>query len=241
MDTLDIKGLKLSAMPNETHVQFHDNISTVIERFNAMTDIAPLVVFYIAALVKERLALDIVLKSKYSHDMSKADGSRDDTYRGFAAAVRAFLLHYDADKRDAARRVTEILNHYGNVPKRSYDDETAAIKDLKREFDRADLTQDLVTLGLTEWFNSVVEANAEFERLSIQRFDEAASITHVRMKTVRTETDKFYRGIIQRLEHRVMVGYVTDDLKELINELNVIITHYKTVLAQRQGRHKTNS
>ena len=245
MDTLEIKKIKLSALQNETHTQFHDNVSLLIDRLPGpvvdMFDIAPLVVLYIAALLKERAALDIVLKSKYSHEMSVSDNSRDDIYRGFAAAVKALLLHYDTEKIASARRVMDILKHYGNISRKSYDDETAAIKDLKREFDRADLTHDLVTLDATDWLDKLVAANDEFERLSIQRFDEAASITHVRMKTVRTETDKYYRGIVQHLGYMVMVGRTSDELAAFINELNVIITHYKTVLAQRTGRMNKES
>jgi hypothetical protein len=91
------------------------------------------------------------------------------------------------------------------------------------------------------WWNLVMEKNGAYDRLTHERVEEGAAKTAFRMKTARTLTDKYYRAIVLHLENLVTAGVDTPTLTGIIRELNEVVTHYKNILAQRQGRKIENN
>jgi hypothetical protein len=189
-----------------------------------------------AALIAQKLVLDIIRGSKYTRMMAEKDHARDQTLKGFIAAVKAMHHHFDVNVREASHRVSNVFNHYGNIANRPYDEETAAIEDILREFKKSDLLADLLLLGVMQWCEHLELDNEEFKDLSRQRYQEMAAIPKQRMSTARTETDKIYRSIVHRLEYQVTVGRITTELTDIITDMNVVIAHYRNLLAQRTGR-----
>jgi hypothetical protein len=241
MDTA-IDRLKLDLLKNETHVQVHDNVNTL---FNRQTpeqieemDLEPLLALYRPACKNETDALDILVKSKYTPLLHEKDHERDDAYRGFVSTVKGLCHHFDAEQRDAANRVMDVIRHYGNIPARPLDDETAAINDMAREFQRADLAADIKTIRAEDWLDRLVARNTEYDSLTDDRFREGAAKTAYRMKTARRTADKYYRNIVMHLEYLITVGRETPELTNVIRELNEIVAHYKNILAQRYGKKK---
>lgn len=226
---LKIKTVRLNSMTNETHTQFHDDsymsINKRTEEVIATLGLTELLALYTQALNKQKSVLDIVIGSKYTKLIAEKDHDRDQTLIGFKTAVKSMHHHFDPAVRQAAERVNNIFRHYGNIPHRSNDEETAAIEDLIREFSRTDLTADLNTLNVMSWHNRLVLDNSGFITLTQQRYDEIAALPAERMRNVRKDTDKFYRSITQQLELLVMVNRITPALTSLITDLNVIITH----------------
>jgi len=52
------------------------------------------------------------------------------------------------------------------------------------------------------------------------------------------ETDRYYRAIVESVEHKVLLKEVSPELQHFITELNAIITRTKSKLAQEAGRKK---
>jgi hypothetical protein len=239
MDTSVIR-VKLDALKNETHVQIHENFIALLDKQTpaqiAEMELAPLIGLYRPAYMNEVEALELVVKSRYTPLLLEKDQDRDDSFRGFHSTIKGLCYHFDPEQQQAAKRLMDIFKHYGNIAKRPLDDETAAINDLVREFRRPDLAADIATLRVEDWLNKLIEENEKFNRLTLERFEEGAAKTAYRMKTARTVTDKYYRNIVLHLEYLLTVGRETPAVTNLIKELNLIVTHYKNILAQRAGK-----
>jgi hypothetical protein len=233
-------NLKTARLKNETHVQFHEGIDSVVVKHNPQSlGIEPWYVPYKSALNNETEALDFFRKSKLTGKIAEQDHIRDDIFRGFADSIKGARRHFDPLHREAADLLYDIFDHYGNIARKSLDDETAAINDLARELSQPDAAQAIVTLGLKSWLNKLVEENAKFVTLMSERYSETAQKTSLRMKTTRNETDKYYQAIISMIENQYLVGINVNEI--FIKELNAVIERFRNILAQELGGRKAKS
>ncbi len=236
---MKIKKIKLLSLRNEEHFQFytdfknlvetHDPISLGIEfAFNAFLP------FY----NDEREALDIIRKSFLTDDISMADDLRDNTFRGLCDVVTSAEHHFLAEKRAAAGRIQIVLDHYGNISRKPYDEETAAINSLLGDLEG--MTDDATLLGLTDWLNELQANNVAFDTLKKDRYTQEAGKTQLRMKEVRLEVDKAYKKIAERMDALVIVNG-EEAYAAFVNELNERIESYVLLLAQRKGRSASSA
>jgi hypothetical protein len=238
---MEMIRIHLTGLQNEPHVQLHKEVIIGVEKNLKPEQIEalglkPLLERYKRAHANETSALDIIIKSKFTPLMTAADKERDDVCRLFITTIKGLCYHFDDEIRQAAQRVMDIINHYGNIPQRPLDDETAAIEDLGREFERPDLAADLVTLNAVPYLSKLLEKNEAYAVLTRGRIEESASQTAYRMKSARVATDKYYRSIIQHLEYLITVETDAPEFKTLIAELNKLVKHYKDILAQKKGQ-----
>ncbi len=115
-------------MTNETHVQYHSTVTTLFERYTPATlGIEAAYAPYQQSFKTEESLLDQVQASGITPEIMAQDTVRDDLYRGFSAAVKSYLKHFDAKKRTAAEKLAIILKSYGNIATKGFDRETAAL------------------------------------------------------------------------------------------------------------------
>ncbi|MDR2449537.1 MAG: DUF6261 family protein [Prevotellaceae bacterium] len=221
---------------NESHVEFHTTVNTLFSRFGPTAlGIDALYAVYSSLLVEEIDALDIIRRSELTIEIEEKDQERDSLYRGFVDNVKSQLHHFDPVKREAARKVEIILEHYGNIAAKSLDEETAAIDDLYRELLKPENYPQVITLGLEPWMEELVQASRRLEQLMMDRYNEAAKRPNVHMRSVRREVDKVFRAILDLLEALVRVNG-PDTNRAFITELNVVMGRYKDIMAQEAGR-----
>ena len=143
-------------------------------------------------------------------------------------------------ERKAAKRVMDILKqHYGNIARRKYDAETAAIDDLLCARDDKEVIKDLQALKVTDWVDHLQLDNEAFENLTHQRYEQKAAMTTAQMKDARVEPDLRYRNMVTHLEYIQMAGRSSTELIALIAELNAIVKHYKDVLTHSKSTKHT--
>jgi hypothetical protein len=138
---------------------------------------------------------------------------------------------------EAAQTIYNSLKSYGNISRKTLDNETAAIDDLIRELDEPALALAVVLIGLTVWRDQLEEENATFKQLMTERYDESAGRTSFRMRTTRGETDKYYHAIVNRIESDRLAGIAVDE--DFLKDLNVVLERYKHILAQEGVVHRT--
>jgi len=224
-------------MKNETHVQFHESVITAIETvIPELLGIASFFPLYRSAFDKELETLLVIRKSELTAQISEQDRVRDDIVKGFSAMTKGYRSHYAAEYRVAANRLWNVFLHYGDIAKRTLDNQTAAVNDILREFERPDLVEALETLSLTSWKDKLAEENNKFHQLMMARYNESVGKTTLRMKDTRVETDKYYRAIIADLENKLLLSNTTPEFDNFITELNAIIKRFKDILAQEFGR-----
>ena len=151
--------IHLEHLRNKTHVEYHETISHLIEKFNPDTlGIRPQYDVYISLLSDEISVLDIILKSELTDEIYAQDHVRDSVFRGFSDALKSALNHYDEVKRTAAYKIEVIIDHYGNITVLTLDEETAAYDDLIRELKTETNTNLLMTLELIDWIPELSKA-----------------------------------------------------------------------------------
>jgi hypothetical protein len=232
---MKIRRLRVENLRNEEWFQFFTEFKALAEQHSpAALNIDELFALFLVLYAGADEALEIIRKSASTEQIADADTARDTVFRGLAEAVQSALLHFDAVKREAARRLQITFDHYGNVARKSYDAETATIHNLIQELNGKHAT-DVATLGLGDWVTQLDADNRAFEALMNTRYSEEAGKTDFRMKEVRRETDRIYRDITDRLEALMLVNGDTAYVP-FVKELNIRVERYADILAQRKGR-----
>ncbi|MDR0694898.1 MAG: DUF6261 family protein [Prevotellaceae bacterium] len=223
---------------NEAHVEFHTSFNSKVEQFTPEAlGIAARYAIYKPLFDEEVQALDQIRKSARTYEIIKAERERDRLFRGLRNIGKSSLLHFDDAKRDAARKIKIILDYYGNITYKSYDEKSAALEDLHRELLKPENFVPVTILGLDEWLAQLAQANDCFKALMVARYEETARRPNLQMAAIRKEVDKNFRAILNLLEALVQVqGPGTN--KEFLAALNAIMKRYKDIIAQASGRRR---
>ncbi len=181
-------------------------------------------------------ALEIIRKSATTSQIAEADRVWDSIFRGFSDAVKSAQNHFDPAKREAAQRLLVIFNHYGNIARKPCDEETASIYNFLQDINSGTLAADVFLLRLDDWITQLDADNQIFEALMKNRYDENSAKTDLKIKSVRTETDRTYRDILDRLDILILIN--GDALyTPFVKDLNVHSEQFNNLIAQRKGRN----
>ena len=228
--------IALASLHNEEHFQFQTEFKDSVTKAGAETlQISDAFAIFLLIYAQELEALQVIRKSSTTEQLANADTDRDVIFRGLVDAIKSALNHFDAEKRAAAARLIIVFEQYGNIARKSYDDETAAITKLVGE-SRNSYAADVEILGITDWFSELDARNQAFDGLMKNRYSEDAEKTGLRMKQVRKEVDAAYRTIANRLDALMLING-TNGFETFVNELNSRVDKYNNILAQRKGRN----
>jgi hypothetical protein len=136
--------------------------------------------------------------------------------------------------KQSALRVQVVLDEFGNIAAKSFDEETAAIVSLNSKLNQY-YEADVETLGIAGWLEELQVNNESFEQLMRHRYSKEAIKTQLRMKSVRHEVDDAYRTIIDRINALIIVNGEAN-YKEFVDEMNERIDRNSNNLAIRLGR-----
>jgi hypothetical protein len=199
---------------------------------------------YKPALNKVLAILDFIKKSFLTREIKEQDRVRDGVTRGFIASAKALTRHPDPAKRAAAERVMMIFDAYGDLADRSYDDQTAAIDDVIREFDIPEIKALLVLLALVDWYDQLKKANKDFTALMDARYVEIGHRPELNMKEARAVLDDALQSILERVEAQVTLYGLTStssDYAPFVREYNALAERYKNILASQRGRRASKN
>jgi len=233
---MKLNELDLTRLRNEEHYQFHTDVKNLILNSDPLTlKIVDAFDVYVSNYNNESEALDLIRKSAITDDIAKADSDRDAIFRGMCDAAKAGAKHFNAATRQSALRIKVVLDHYGNLTIKNYDQETASITSLL-----ADLNQkyedDADAAGLTGWIAELKTKNDFFAALKKQRYTEESEKTMLRMKQVRTDVDTTYHAIVNRINALIIIEGESA-YASFANEMNARFDSYSHLLAQRKGRN----
>ena len=242
MPIVKVNRIHFHSMTNEFHNEYHRRVTLLVSKLTpaalAAIDIDLALALYRKAYSDEENVLDIMTASDLSKPISNEDQDRDRTYTGFVATAKALHYHFDKEVRDAADRITGVFKHYGNVTKKNYEAETAAIRDLIRELDTDEHTIDLKTMQAMDWRDRLEAENNIFEDLVQQRLSEKAAMPAIRMRDARKETDQCFRTIVLHLEYLQNVGKSSPELLAFVTELNTLTKYYADIMAHQRSKKK---
>ena len=232
-----MKTLKsnFTALHNEEHFQFQNELKALTEQFGAdALGISNLFAKYLRLYSDEANALNVIRKSATSDQLTVVDGERDEVFSGLSATIKACLNHRNEAKREAATQLNIVFNQYGNVARKPYNEETAAIQKLLSEL-KGSYSAYCITLDLGEWIADLEAKNNEFESLMKSRFTEGATKLDIAMRQARTDIDVVVREITTMLDALMLVNGATA-YEPFVKEYNARVEKYENTLAARKGR-----
>ncbi|MDR2969959.1 MAG: DUF6261 family protein, partial [Tannerellaceae bacterium] len=197
---MKIEILKLTNLRNDEHFEFFTEFIKQVNNAGA----APLKItkpFDALTLLfaEEDEALKKILKSGLTGLIHEADEARDTVFRGLSEANLAALNHFRADVHDAAVRLQIIFDTYGNVARKSVDEETSAVQNLLEELTQRHAA-DMQKVGLGEWAEELQRLNEEVRKLTMSRDDETTTRPSLVLRQVRGKVDGAYRKIVTRID-----------------------------------------
>jgi hypothetical protein len=233
---MKITRIKLRNLRNEEWFNFFTEFKTFVAQSTPEAlDIEALFATFLALYVQADESLEILRKSSYTAEIIHLDGVRDGTFRGLTEVIQASLHHYLTPTREAAEKLEVIIDHYGNLSAKPYNEETSGIYNLLQDL-RAK-TAEVAALDLSGWLNELEANNQAFETAILNRNAEKAdSIVDINMMEIRRQTDRCYLNIVERIEALTLIQGDAA-FADFVNKLNTNITRYKNVLSRR-GHHK---
>lgn len=233
---MEIIALYPNNLRNEEHYKFHLDFTALVNQFtvNAL-GIETLWPPYQTTFDVEAFALNVVRGSVLTDELFDADAGRDDISSGLAGTIKSALNHFNPEMRAAATRLNLLLDTYGNIATKPYDQETAAITKLVSELE-GPYAADVATLGVGGWVEELKNRNNAFDSLKNMRYDENTAKPQQNLRLARLETDKAYRAVVKRINALIEVNG-EQAYSGFVNEINQRIENYQVILAQRQGRN----
>jgi len=221
---------------NQEWFQFYTEYKALVEQHKATAlSISALFKDFLALYADADKALEIIRKSATTEKLAEADTQRDNTLRGFNNAAKAMLNHFDPLKVDAAKRLQIVINTYGDMARKYYDEQTASIYNFMQEM-KGKYAADITLLNLNDWTTQLEADNKAFDTLMKSRYSDDSKNTNLRLQSIRTETDRNYRDTLDRLDALILINGAIQPQSTFIIELNTRSQRYENILAQRQGR-----
>jgi hypothetical protein len=222
-------------LPNDTHFQFYTAVFALYERYNAgLLRFAQLFTILFALYSAEDEALKRIAKSSLTADLQDADKFRDELWHAMVHFLKAALLHFDPEVRQAATHIKIVFDTYGDVARKSLDDESSAIYNFLQDM-RGKYLADATKAGFLPWMDALEPANKTVSVLMRERYGETAARPEVAMKEARQKADEAYSNIIDCINAAIIMEG-EEKYREFVTALNVVIKRYADIQAQRKGR-----
>lgn len=233
---MEIQTLKLGEFRNEEHYKFHSDFSKLIATNPvAVQGLGDKLSTYVACIEQENAVLNVLRASDITGDLSEMDRMRDATFSGMSGTINSAHNHYDANVCKAADRLRLLLDTYGNVPHKPYDQETSSIVKLVAELEGT-YAADVAVVGIGGWVSELKTRNTAFDNLKNERYSENGAKPQDNLKQSRIVTDNIYRTVLKRLNALIEVNGETAYMA-LVTEQNQRVENYRNLLAQRRGRN----
>jgi hypothetical protein len=232
---MKIKRFRNEILRNEEWFQFYTEFKALVEYYTpAVLNIDALFPAFLTLYGSADEAMEVIRKSATTEQIAEADNARDTVFRGLAEAVKSSLYHFDIGKREAAKRLQTVLSHYGNIARKSYDEETASIYNFLQELNGA-YAADVTALNLTDWLTQLDADNHAFDALLQARYAEGEAKPDIRTLEVRRELDRNYRDMLDRIDASILLNGETQ-YAPFVKALNIRVEHYSNIIALRKGR-----
>ena len=220
------KRFKISSLRHNAWFQFFTDFKALVETNNPQTlNIEQLFAVFLSLYADADEAMKFISKSAISEELNEADQLRDTSFRGFSNAVKSFYGHFDKDKSSAAKRIGVVLDSYGNLSRKPLNEETSGIYNLTQEM-RGKYAPDVALLGLSDWVDKMDSDNKAYENLARSRDSEAAERSALRMKEVRSEADRNYLSILERIDALMLINGEAAHLP-FVKEQHALVNRYR--------------
>ncbi|MDR2682842.1 MAG: DUF6261 family protein [Dysgonamonadaceae bacterium] len=237
---MKITKIYLGRLRNEAHYQFIAALIALVVRFPLIGEkLGDWFARLQNLFAREDEAVDYIRKSDYSAKIAEADRRLDNAITGFGETVRGALHHFSQDVVDAAQSLKNLIKTYGNIARKNYDEELAAVTNLLQDLDGT-YAEKVNRIGnLPEWVTEIKAANEALTTFLALRNTEKANKTQERIVNIRREIDPVYRDIVARIEALTLVegdaAYAP-----FIQELNGLVDRFNQIRPHKAAEKNEN-
>jgi hypothetical protein len=193
---MEIKKIRFGHLRNEAHYEFLVVLNNLFTKFPYVAGLINLFYqIFMSLLEKESQLVDAARKSPLTELLANADKRIDRDVFSIRGIVKAAMNHFNQAVAEAARQLEIRLKDFGNVSQKPYEEESAAVQLLVRDF-QTTFAQQVQAVEITEWIAELSAAEAEFTALFEQRNTEEADRPQGGMKDVRREIEAEYKKMI---------------------------------------------
>jgi hypothetical protein len=223
---MKILKIRFSYLRNEAHYQSLLLVKKLFETYpNVAAIVSTMLPSFHALLTLEGRLVDVVRSSGYTGQLVEVDKRLDRGLVGLNTAVNAALYHPDVSAVKAAGRLKVRLKaFYGEIERKAYEEESAAVKILVADL-QGNYAPQVSLLGLSVWVNEIADAQSLFEQIFLQRSAERAALPKDKLTDVRKRIEAVYRGLVERID-----AYTTMNGESVtgtfISRLNDEITYF---------------
>lgn len=230
----------LKSLRNGEYTMFVSQIVAIFQKYNAEA-------LHLKKSFNKLLAMGPSLEkikaqeqsSSFSNMIRDLDLQRDNIFSAIVAMVKSLEKSGINTLSVDVLLMNRLLDKHGrNIAQDSYNAETERLNDLFVDIDSsAELTLATAKLNLTFLLEQLRAINADFASKYLLRTEKESSIEEVDSRAIRMESDKILLEFFKAFEF-CSSEYDELDYKTPANELNELITHYKTQLKARETRRK---
>jgi hypothetical protein len=233
---MKILTLHSSHLRSEAHYQFYLLLQKLYGNHpNVEAIVASLMAKFDELISLEGTLVDAVKGSKYTEKIEEADSRIDRDIVGINSVIDSGLHHYDPQVVEAAKALAVRMKSFrGEIEKKAYEEESAAVKILVKDF-QTTYSEQVSIVGLDNWITELSGAQSSFEELFIKRNKELAGRPQQKLTKVRSEVDTVYRNMVSLITAYTLLNG-EDSTIEFIEELNREITYFNEHSHHRQ-RH----
>jgi hypothetical protein len=237
------KKIYLHSLRNEEWFNFFTEFKAIVEKFSPekLKIEKPFALFGSLYILVDGI-IERIRKNKMTAHIFELDKQRDTTFRGLVHTIDSYTYHFDITKQKAAKNLSTVLSHYGNLADKPYNEETSGIYNFLQEL-RTNYGDEIDILELAPWLDDLEQKNSEFGKAILDRNQDEANKSELRLIDVRKDIDQCYTDIMERIEASALLEEDENQknfYETFLKELNTNIKRYMDIIAQRKGRAEKN-
>jgi hypothetical protein len=224
---MKIVTIYLSYLRAEAHYQFMLLVQKLVNLSPRVTSITgDLLPSFNNLLVLEGKLVDAVKASEYTGLLVEANRRVDRAIVSVNKTIESGMHHFDPEILKAARLLnTRVKAFRGSIGKKSYEEESAAVKILVADLETTHVEQ-VTLLALEERVRELAAARAEFETLFIARNAELAARPPEKLVDVKKQVNAVYRRVIGRVDSYNVLNPTDTSCLPFVKELNREIAYF---------------
>lgn len=159
-------------------------------------------------------------KSGYTIRLLELDVVRDDAFIRFRDYVKSFLRDPDTSKREAAKKITDIIKRHGySLFKLPYLQQSDTMSRLIAELKEPVNLEAVTKLDGTGHLQSMDAAAIEFETVRKEKVDEETKQEYLRVHQVFRDLSNDLKDLIKSLDLAKKANYKPEELTDIISSI----------------------
>ena len=237
---MSIKKLFLPGLRNAEFYQFMVSAFALFVKFGLKVGILGSVYDEVIELLKSAAeALAVERKIALIQEKNDMDRTRDRLHSSLFNFLKSILYNEKDDRYDDALQVMTVMKSVGNPSQLPENVQSAMLTAL---FTKLEAYEDqLRNLGMDNLVADLMNANQRFillERECREILSERKLNPVLFMNSIRKEITPRYRAVVDIVNAYVSIPSKNEEYKELISEMNVLITKYENLILIRQREKK---